>query len=330
MTFALRSVILASGLVFFGLAIRRAGLELSRSEIPLDWDSIRWSYLVLSVLSGMAALVPPCVAWQAILRDFGQSIHWANSLYAYFLGHLGKYVPGKAMAVVMRVGELHRHKVLVRPGIVSVFIETLTSIATGAVLGAILVQWMDCPRWLRLSALAGIPFAVAMLVPQAFRWIVGRIAKSRIGQMPAGVVSAIDGRLMSRTVALSTLGWLFQGTSLWLVLQSLVKIQPEFATSLSSLSVWLVCVASMSLGALAGFLSMLPGGALARELASIGVLLSILPQPIALIATVLVRLTSIVAELTMIAGSKWIQILYGKAAAVSTGPGSSDQDLDLG
>jgi uncharacterized membrane protein YbhN (UPF0104 family) len=86
----------------------------------------------------------------------------------------------------------------------------------------------------------------------------------------------------------------------------------------------------MSLGALAGFLSMLPGGALARELASIGVLLSIVPQPIALIATVLVRLTSIVAELTMIAGSKWIQILYGKAAAVRTGPGTSDQDLDLG
>jgi uncharacterized membrane protein YbhN (UPF0104 family) len=53
---------------------------------------------------------------------------------------------------------------------------------------------------------------------------------------------------------------------------------------------------------------MLPGGALARELASVGILLSIIPQPIALIATVLVRLTSMLAELLMILLSRSIQI----------------------
>jgi uncharacterized membrane protein YbhN (UPF0104 family) len=67
----------------------------------------------------------------------------------------------------------------------------------------------------------------------------------------------------------------------------------------------------MSLGALAGFLSMLPGGALARELASIWILLSIVPEPIALIATVVVRITSIIAEVSMIALSKWIQYRHG-------------------
>jgi uncharacterized membrane protein YbhN (UPF0104 family) len=65
----------------------------------------------------------------------------------------------------------------------------------------------------------------------------------------------------------------------------------------------------MSLGGLAGFLSMLPGGALARELASTGVLASIIPQPIALIATVLVRATSMAAELLMILLSRGIKLL---------------------
>jgi hypothetical protein len=35
------------------------------------------------------------------------------------------------------------------------------------------------------------------------------------------------------------------------------------------------------------------------------------PEPIALIATVVVRITSIIAELSMIALSKWIQYRYG-------------------
>jgi uncharacterized membrane protein YbhN (UPF0104 family) len=70
----------------------------------------------------------------------------------------------------------------------------------------------------------------------------------------------------------------------------------------------------MSLGGLAGFLSMLPGGAFARELASIGVLLSIVPEPIALIATVLVRLTSIASEILMIVGSKSISASVDSAS----------------
>jgi hypothetical protein len=79
----------------------------------------------------------------------------------------------------------------------------------------------------------------------------------------------------------------------------------------------------MSLGALAGFLSMLPGGALARELASIWILLSIVPEPIALIATVVVRITSIIAELSMIALSKsnGLRVDRNDASDGQQGPG---------
>jgi uncharacterized membrane protein YbhN (UPF0104 family) len=76
----------------------------------------------------------------------------------------------------------------------------------------------------------------------------------------------------------------------------------------------------MGLGGLAGFLSMLPGGALARELASIGILISILSQPIALIATVVVRLTSIIAELMMIVLSRSIRARFNRGP-IETGLG---------
>jgi len=260
----------------------------------------------------MVALLPSCVGWYGILKDFGQAVRWQDCFYAYFLGHMGKYVPGKAMAVLLRVGELHRHRVLLGPAVLSVFIETLSGFATGGVLGAVLLQFIDCPRWLQLSALVGIPVVIVSLLPHPFRWILSPLVRTRLGRSVSSTVETIDGRMMLRTVLLAIAGWILQGVALWLVLESLKGIQPDLLLDRSVLYVLMVCITSMSLGGLAGFLSMLPGGAIARELASIGILLAIMPEPIALIATVLVRLTSIIAELLMVAISKWVQYRYHK------------------
>lgn len=323
---SIRLLILSCAFFFFGLAIRRAFSELSKSEVPLNWNSIGWLDLALSVFSGMLALVPPCIAWQFVLRDFGQVVHWRNCFYAYFLGHLGKYVPGKAMAVLLRVGQLHRHRVAVGPAVLSVFIETLTGFATGGILGAILLQWIDCPSWLRLSALAGIPLAIVSLLPHPFRWILGPMVRTRIGKSLTTLIVAIDGWMMLRTVLLAVAGWTFQGVALWFVLQSLNGVSTGLMGQVSGWHVLIVCIASMSLGGLAGFLSMLPGGAIARELASIGVLVSVVPQPIAVIATVLVRLTSILAEFLMVASTKWIDFRY--SAENVRGVDADRQDAD--
>lgn len=310
MGFALRMVILACAILFFGLAIRRAWFELSRSDVPLDWNSIRWGWLGLAVIFSMVGMVPSWIGWQAILRDFGQKVHWSACLHAYFLGHLGKYVPGKAMAVLLRVGELRRYGVLMGPAVLSVFIETLTGFASGGILGAVLLQWIETPRWLQLLALAAIPFAVLALVPYPFRWILKPLVRTRLGKGVEPVIEAIDGRLMLRTVAWALVAWMLQGLALYSVLESLKGLQPSLLSGSSVGYALVVCISSMSLGGLAGFLSMLPGGALARELASIGVLISIIPEPIALIATVLTRLTSILAELLMILISRWIRFRY--------------------
>lgn len=318
--FVLRRGILVCAIVFFILAVRRAVHELQRTEISIHWESIHWTYIILSVLAGMLALIPPWIAWHAILRDFGQNVLWSDSLVAYLMGHLGKYVPGKAMAVLLRVGELHRHKVPMGQGVLSVFIETLTGFATGGIMGALLLQWIDAPSWLKLSALACIPIAIVTLLPHPFRWILRPLVQTRVGRNVATVVHTIDARMMSRTVAWAAVGWMLQGFALWFVLQSLTDLHPGFLSGYSDLYVLAVCIASMGLGGLAGFLSMLPGGALARELASIGILISILSQPIALIATVVVRLTSIIAELMMIVLSRSIRARFNRGP-IETGLG---------
>ncbi len=325
LSFALRLLILGIVGFFFWLTLKKAWGQIVASDVALDWRKISWGMLALSVPSAMAGMIPSCFAWQKILNDFGQRVGWKVVFYAYFLGHFGKYVPGKAMAVILRVGALHRHGVAARPAVVSVFIETLTAIASGALLGAILLQFTAFPSSLRYAALASIPFAIVALLPHPFRWFVHRVAKSRIGKMPPKIADAINGRMMIRTVLTSILGWLLQGTALWLVLQALCMSVVDSVQGgaiaggfpqVGTFQGWIVCVASMSLGAFVGFLSLLPGGAVARELASTWILSSIVSQPIALLATVIVRLTSILAEMTMIFIS-WVVQRSGTREEVS-------------
>ena len=47
-------------------------------------------------------MLPMWWFWYRTLQAFGQAPEGLSSLRAFFIGHLGKYVPGKAMVVVLR------------------------------------------------------------------------------------------------------------------------------------------------------------------------------------------------------------------------------------
>jgi hypothetical protein len=281
--------------VFLYFAVRHSLDQIRSTPEVLNWNRVRWLPLTLGFLFSAAALFPAGIAWLQTLRDFRLSVPIQHGTYAYFLGHLGKYVPGKAMAILLRVGYLHRRGVLVRPAILSVFIETMTSLTTGAILGALLLQGMSAPSWLKGCALACIPLAAATLIPDTFRWLVARISRSRLGAMPDFVAQAIRWKLMLRCAAWSLLGWLLHGTAGWLVLMA-IDPSPE----LLSWSAWSTCVASMCLAALAGFISMIPGGAGVRELVATWGIATLVSTPVALVASVATRLAVISAELIIL------------------------------
>ena len=58
----------------------------------------------------------------------------------YYAGNLGKYVPGKAMVVLLRTGGLRRFCCPAHVAIMSIFIETLLSMAVAASLA----DWLWC------------------------------------------------------------------------------------------------------------------------------------------------------------------------------------------
>jgi glycosyltransferase 2 family protein len=284
-------------MVFLGLTIQRAYRDFQLHREQLDVSRMALGWVGLSGVVYAISMFPASLAWLQTLGSFKQAVPVLQGLHAYFLGHLGKYIPGKAMVIIIRVGRLRPLGVELKPTIVSIFVETLTSVATGSILGCglLLCQSPQPPGWMVWSAWLCIPCAFVFLLPHTFRAVLKVLSKSRVGRMPPAVNAAFTWRLMLRTCAWMLLGWTLHGTASWLVL---VGLQPD--ASLWSLQAWTLCTCAVSLGAVVGFASMIPGGAIVRELTITWLLSSLVTHPVALAAAVMFRLVGLVTELILI------------------------------
>lgn len=283
--------------VFLFLTIRKAYSDVLQHREHLDFSAMDWRWLLAGVFVYAVGMMPAAAAWLQTLRAFGQSVPFWVGLHAYFIGHLGKYVPGKAMVIVLRVGRLAPLGIEIKPTIVSIFVETLTSIAVGAIVGCIFIFFAPefPPGWLILGAAICIPCSLLLLLPHTFRALLAILAKSKIGRMPRSVSEAFTWRMMLRTCAWMALGWMLHGTAGWLVLSGI-----QSTPGLWTFQAWAACVAAVSLGAVVGFASMLPGGAVVRELVITWLLSSIVPQPIALFAAIAFRIANLLAEFLVV------------------------------
>ena len=93
-----------------------------------------------------------------------------------------------------------------------------------------------------------------------------------------------------------TVGWVLLGLSLWAVMQAIPEVDQSGLELLPDLPLFTACV---SLALVAGFLSLLPGGVLVRELV---VMTLIAADPkygplVAIVSAVLLRLTWLISEL---------------------------------
>ena len=114
-------------------------LWLVRGTMKQSWNylhehprSLSPSWLALSGGLYLLALLPEGLFWHWALKALGQDVGLLETLRAYYIGHLGKYVPGKAMVIVLRTGLIHSHRVDTSIAVASVFLETLTMMAVGA------------------------------------------------------------------------------------------------------------------------------------------------------------------------------------------------------
>jgi glycosyltransferase 2 family protein len=288
---AVKLLIVAVVVWFIRRTIADAWRELENHALRFDfwWLAAAGGlYLLGSLFCG--------IFWYRALRAMGQEVGFWKALRAFYIGHLGKYVPGKAMVVILRAGMIHGPGVDAPLAVVSVFFETLTMMAVGALLsaGIVAVWFREQPLLLWASigmmAVAGLP-----TLPPVFRQLV-RIVN--LGKLSPAQLARLDG-LGSGTVVLgwvlNVVGWTILGLSYWAVLRALGAGDENPFERLH------LYTAAVSLATVVGFLSFVPSGAVVREAALTQAAKLMLPQigdSVALVAAVLLRLAWLAAELT--------------------------------
>jgi hypothetical protein len=265
-----------------------------------SWDELRqhtWSvdyrWLLLSAGCYLLGMLPSGLFWHRILIAMGQRPALGETLRAYYIGHLGKYVPGKAMVVVLRAGLIRGQRVDTAVAAASVFLETLTMMAVGSFLsGGILFvlfpqHWALVPLALLLLVVSGLP-----TLPPVFKRLVRMVVSKRFDSPKWSALDGVGFRLMAGGWLAVAVGWLLIGLSLWCVLRGLGE-------NMSLIETLPIITASAALATVAGFLSLIPGGAGIRELILAQVMAPQFGRVIALVSAILIRLVWLLSEVAI-------------------------------
>ena len=215
-------------------------------------------WTLIAAFAYVAGLVPCWIFWHRTLRAMGQDPRWRESLRAFWIGHLGKYVPGKAMVVVLRTGLVFSERVNRTVAATSVFIETLTMMAVGAFLASAILVFTSHSLLLKVLALGLMLGAGVPTWPPIFRRLVHLLRVEKANPQIDVAILGVDYPLMVGGWISISLGWLLLGLSLWATLRSL----PGVEAPLGDLP---LLTAAVGLAVVAGFLSLIPGGLGVRD-----------------------------------------------------------------
>ena len=94
-------------------------------------------WLVLAGLFYLAGLVACGRFFELILRSSATPVRLLPALCAYLVSHLGKYVPGKAMVVIIRAGMVVPFGARASTAAIATFYETLVMMASGGLIAAV-------------------------------------------------------------------------------------------------------------------------------------------------------------------------------------------------
>ncbi len=212
-----------------------------------------------AVVAILAGLVAAMLSWRAVLTSLGSRLPVLAAARVYFLGQLGKYVPGSVWPIVAQAELSKEYGVpRARAGLAS-----LTQMLIGLVVGVcvagvtLTLSAPDAFRtywWIGLVAVAG----VVVLVPPVFNRLIA-LAMRLTRRASSGDV--IDGRGLLTSALWCVVMWLAFGVHLWLLARSL---------GAPPAGLFLLSTGGYALAWVVGFVIVfLPAGAGAREAALI-------------------------------------------------------------
>jgi hypothetical protein len=281
--------------------------DLSSIDVELVW-------LLPAAACYIAGWLPSVWFWRRMMIELGDSPGFLATTRAYFFGHLGKYVPGKALSLVIRSSVLKSEGVSISRSAITATIETLGVMGIGLAVWLALSPvtlpdelWQSFPAWLQVlrepwwiapsivaaAVVVAIPLSSKLLSLVAWKLTPGefRNAAAQDEDSSGPQPIRISKKLLLAGSAAFLATWALHGLSLGLTLRAI----HDQSWQLTLWPLWSCAVAgATSVGFFALFA---PGGLGIREGLLIATLQSTYGGRAAVAAAALYRVVCFVSEL---------------------------------
>jgi glycosyltransferase 2 family protein len=258
----LRSPVLRAGFLLLALALAVAYLWRDREAVADAWTRLDARSLALAALLSLANVALSGASWRAVLADLGSRLPPSAAARVFFVGQLGRYVPGTVFQFVAQAELARDHGVPRRRTGSALAVALLVSMTTASLLvtGVLPLalhgrelrgwEWTGWLRWLT-------PLLLVLLVPRVINPLLTallRIARQDPLEHP------VTWRGLLAAAGWATASWLAVGLQVF-VLAGAVGVSWPTGPALA------LAVGGYALAWIVGFLVVLaPAGAGAREL----------------------------------------------------------------
>ena len=270
-----------------------------------NWDAVSaelgrlsWGAVVAGLVLTCGAPVFTLIGWRVLLDDLGTRLALPPAASVFFVGQLGKYVPGSVWTVLAQAEMGARLAIPRRRMAVTGLLSIGLAILCGGLLGVVALPRLlargssGATAWVLVVA---VVLGAVLLWPPLLNAVIDRGLRV-LRREP--LEHALGGRAVVVTCAWFLLAWLSAGGGVAVLVRDL---QPD--ASAADLFVGAVC--GFALASAAGQLSVLvPAGVGVRDGVLALLLVTFMPVSAATAVVVVARFLAIVADL-LVAGGGW-------------------------
>src|ERR1700678_2306425 len=262
---ALVKRLVASRMVRYGFVVLVVGY--GAYAVSKQWTDIHHAVGRIGLPMSLAALVfvlaalfTSMLSWRALLTGLGSPLPVPVTARIFFVGQLGKYLPGSVWPVLAQMEIASAHKVPRHRTAVASVLTMLVALLAGLIIAIIALPFSggSTPyEWAFIAA----PFLLACLYPKVLNWGFGRLL--RLAKRPP-LDHPLGGRAIAISLAWSFVSWICYGFQIW-VLALRVGAPADKALPLA--------IGAFAFAWCAGFLVVLaPAGAGVREVVMVVIL----------------------------------------------------------
>jgi glycosyltransferase 2 family protein len=265
-------------------------------EIAKEWHKVHHALAEIGFLASFEALLVLLVMqfatlfqWRSLLAGLGSPVRTTTAGRIFFIGQLGKYIPGSVWPILTQMELGARANVPRARSAAASILTMIVSLAGGLLVAAATIPFAHYSAgydWVFIL----VPVILVCLYPRVLNRLLGLLFKITKRQ---GLDQPVTLGMVSKSLAWSLLAWLANGVQIWILADRLGA--PAGRT-------FLIALGGYAFAWCVGFVVVIdPGGAGIREALLVAVLVPVLPAYQALAVALVSRAVNTISDL-LVAG----------------------------